>query len=142
MPRALRLILGLLVLLSVAAPLAPFAVGIAWADRVKIDWTAQPQRLLMVERDNCIYCRAWHAQIGPGYATSAAGKAAPLLSVDMDGPWPDGLVLARRPFVTPTFILLDRGVEVARVEGYAVPQRFYPAIDDMLATAAKAAGDD
>lgn len=136
MPRALRLVLGLLVLLSVSAQVLPLTVSAAQAGGARIDWTAQPQRLLMVGRDGCIHCRAWHAQIGPGYADSAAGKAAPLLIVDMDGPWPDGLVLARRPFVTPTFILLNGGVEVARVEGYALPERFYPAINDMLATTA------
>lgn len=146
MPRALCLALGLLVLLSVSGQVLPLTAGAAQAGAAqaggaqaggaRIDWTAQPQRLLMVGRDGCIHCRAWHAQIGPGYADSAAGKAAPLLIVDMDGPWPDGLVLARRPFVTPTFILLNGGVEVARVEGYALPERFYPAINDMLATTA------
>lgn len=137
-----RFILCLFVMLMpVWAPAIPGAAGLGRADAApasqsRIDWTSQPVRLLMVERDHCIYCRAWHAQIGPGYAASPAGQAAPLLTLDMDGPWPDGLVLARRPFVTPTFILLNGGVEVARVEGYALPERFYPAIHDMLATTA------
>lgn len=134
MPSALRLAICLTALLPITAQHMPVGFGMAHATETRIDWKSTPLRLLMVERGDCIYCRAWHAQIGPGYAGSAAGKAAPLLTVDMDGAWPDGLVLARRPFITPTFILLDEGVEVARVEGYFVQERFYPAINNLLAT--------
>ena len=59
---------------------------------------ADPLRLLMVEKDGCIYCQAWDRNIGPGYAASDAGRAAPLMRVDIHGPYPDGLayVLALR----------------------------------------------
>ena len=88
--------------------------------------------MMMVDQRGCVYCARWDAEIGPGFTASAEGKAAPLLRVDIDGPWPDGIVLDSRPVITPTFILLDRGVELARVEGYVGETYFYPVLDEMM----------
>lgn len=107
---------------SAAAQIAP--------DR--IDWRAAPVRLLMIGLDSCAYCAAWHREIGPGYATSTQGKTAPLLMVDFYGPWPDGLSLDRRPMVTPTFVLLNKGNELGRIEGYPGKGRFYPLLNRLL----------
>lgn len=96
------------------------------------DWQAAPLRLMMVDQVGCVYCAAWDAEIGPGFGQSAEGKAAPLLRVDIDGPWPDGIVLDRRPSLTPTFILLRRGVELGRVEGYVGDTYFYPVLAEMM----------
>lgn len=96
------------------------------------DWDAVPLRMMMVDQRGCVYCARWDAEIGPGFTASAEGKAAPLLRVDIDGPWPDGIVLESRPVITPTFILLDRGVELARVEGYVGETYFYPVLDEMM----------
>ena len=63
------------------------------------------------------------------------GRAAPLLVVDRDGPYPDGLALARRPWLTPSFILLQGGIEIARFEGYPGAGKFFPVLRDMLAQA-------
>lgn len=94
-------------------------------------------RLLMVEKDGCVYCQAWDRAVGPGYGASDAGRAAPLMRVDVHGPYPDGLALARRPFVTPTFILLDSGVEIGRLEGHMTEQRFHAALGALLAQAGR-----
>ncbi|SNR23120.1 SoxS protein [Paracoccus sediminis] len=94
--------------------------------------SAGPLRLLMVEKNGCVYCVAWNRNIGPGYGASEQGQAAPLQRVDIYGPWPDGLVLARRPFVTPTFILLDSGTEIGRLEGHMTARQFYPALSALL----------
>lgn len=100
-----------------------------------IDWQAAPLRLLMVEKRGCVYCAAWDRQVGPGYADSRAGRRAPLLRVDIDGPWPDGLALASRPFVTPTFVLLREGIEIGRIQGYPGAGAFHPQVEALLARA-------
>ena len=87
--------------------------------------TAGPLRLLMVEKKGCIYCAAWDREIGPVYARHPEGRAAPLMMVDVDGPYPDGLALDRKPWLTPSFILLRDGLEVTRFEGYPGAERFY-----------------
>lgn len=120
MPRHARIsILSLLAMLFMQVP-------VAWAD------AAEGIRMLMIERDGCLYCAAWEAEIGPGYAQSPTGRIAPILSVDLDGPYPDGLALARRPVMTPTFILLRDGIELGRIEGYAGKDRFYPMIGQIM----------
>lgn len=96
----------------------------AWAD---------PVRLLMVRSDACHWCRAWEAEVAPAYAASPQGRAAPLQRIDIDGPWPDGIALARRPYVTPTFILIRSGAEVGRIEGYPGPAGFWQLLDGLLA---------
>ncbi|MFC3570367.1 SoxS protein [Paracoccus simplex] len=93
-------------------------------------------QLLMVRRKGCVYCAQWDREIAPIYARHPEGRAAPLLTVDLDGPYPDGLALARRPWLTPTFILLQGGVERARFEGYPGRERFFDVLRDMLAQAA------
>lgn len=138
MPQALpdrrRFLTGLLAGLAIPAIVRPAQA----ADKPvpQVDWNATPQRLLMVERRGCIYCERWDAEIAPGYPKTDEGRAAPLLRVDVNGPWPDGLVLDRAPFITPTFILLDRGFERARLEGYPGDIHFYPVLRDMLKQAA------
>lgn len=89
----------------------------------------------MVTEASCEFCRAWRAQIAPGFSTSLPGRTAPLFEVDLDGPYPDGLALARRPRQTPSFILLDRGAEIGRIEGYVGPGNFYPVLEQMMTQA-------
>ncbi|MCZ0960351.1 SoxS protein [Paracoccus benzoatiresistens] len=114
-----------------------FLAALALAVIAALPVAAGPLRLLMVEKEGCVYCAAWDRAIGPGYAASDPGRAAPLERVDIHGPYPDGLALARRPFVTPTFILLDGGSEVGRLEGHMTAQQFYPALADLLAQAGR-----
>lgn len=97
-----------------------------------VDWSATPYRLMLVEQDGCVYSAAWHREIGQSYPGSEAGQAAPLLRVSINGPYPNGIALARRPNVTPTFILLRNGQELSRIEGYPGAAQFYPMFQEML----------
>ena len=75
--------------------------------------------LILVERAGCAGCHAFRQDL-PDYAQTALGQIAPLTRVDIDhGRWPEGLVLGARPRLTPTFLLLRDGVEIARILGYA-----------------------
>lgn len=131
--RALRFAVTIVLALPASLVLPVHGMnGATPAAAERIDWQSTPLRLLMVERRGCIYCAAWQREIAPGYAGSAEGRAAPLLRVDMDGPWPDGLALARRPYATPTFVLLENGLELARIEGYPGKDAFYPQVAAML----------
>ena len=102
------------------------------------DWQSQPLRLMMVDQQGCFYCAQWDAEIGPGFDQSAEGRMAPLMRVDIDGPWPDGIVLDSAPALTPAFILLERGVELGRIEGYVGAKYFYPVLTEMMKDAGKA----
>lgn len=110
-------------------------VGLALGLPVVAHARTQGLALMMVRRKGCVYCAQWDREIAPGYASHPEGRAAPLFSVDVDGPYPDGLALARIPWLTPSFILLKAGAEVARFEGYPGADKFFPVLADMLAQA-------
>lgn len=112
------------------------------------DAAAGELRLVMFERDGCIYCARWHEQIGPAYPNTAEGAAAPLLQVNIKDPLPDTVTLTGGPpVITPTFVLTDDGAEVARMAGYPGDEFFWVLLDDMLEqagwteAAAQATGD-
>ena len=92
-------------------------------------------RLLMMVRRGCVFCAAWDREIGPGYAGSPVGRQSPLMVVDIDGAYPDGLALARTPRLTPSFILLRDGMELGRIEGYVGARHFYPVLAGMMSDA-------
>lgn len=116
---------------------AAAATALPWAARAQVvpDWQTTPWQLMMVTKRGCYYCKQWRAQIGPGYPTSRAGRAAPMFEVDVDGPYPDALALDRRPRLTPTFIVLERGTERGRVEGYVGERYFYPVLEEVMVRA-------
>ena len=89
--------------------------------------------LLMVEAPRCPFCAAFRREVLPGYASHPLGRAAPLVFVPIDGPWPDGLALASAPQASPTFILLKDRMEVGRFQGYDDPDTFWRALGGLLA---------
>ncbi|WP_245155535.1 SoxS protein [Paracoccus ravus] len=110
-------------------------LGVAFASRLR---AAPRLQLLMIRRKGCAYCAQWDSEIAPIYADHPEGRAAPLLMVDVNGPYPDGLALDRMPWLTPGFILLRDGIEVTRYEGYPGEAHFFPMLRKMLAAARQA----
>ena len=93
---------------------------------------ASETRLLMVEQAGCAYCAQWNAEIAPAYPKTTEGRFAPLLRADLrEGP-PDGISYDRKVLFTPTFILLEDGDELARIEGYPGEDFFWPLLSQML----------
>ncbi len=90
-------------------------------------------KLIMFDRHGCYYCERWKAEIMPAYLKSPEGKIAPLEILDIDDVLPEGLKLASRPSLSPTFVLIDDNREVARIEGYPGDEMFWWMLDGMLA---------
>lgn len=74
--------------------------------------------LLMAEEDGCAWCAQWHEEIGHIYPKTIEGKTAPLVKFDIHDGAPDGIAIDKRVSFTPTFILVENGQEVGRIEGY------------------------
>ena len=89
--------------------------------------------LLMFERDGCPYCRQWDREIAPIYGKTPEGQSAPLTRLDIHEPLPDGVTVDRAPQFTPTFVLLEDGVEVGRIEGYPGDAFFWALLDGLIA---------
>lgn len=94
---------------------------------------ARALELLMVEQDGCVYCAAWDRAIAPIYPKTEAGAAAPLHRVDLRADPPVGVTYARPVLFTPTFLLIDAGHEVGRIEGYPGEDFFWGLLEKMLA---------
>lgn len=88
--------------------------------------------LVMIDRDGCGYCIAWKKQIGPAYPNTNLGQFAPLRVVNVREGTPAGLSLDRPVVFTPTFILVDNGKELGRIEGYPGEDFFWSLLEKML----------
>lgn len=89
--------------------------------------------LVMVEQRGCIYCQMWHRDVGPGkYALTDEGAFAPLRVIDLHAPRPDDIVFARPLRITPSFVLVADGRELARLEGYPGEDFFWGILGMML----------
>ncbi len=108
---------------------AALICGSGWAIGARAE-----TRMVMVEQAGCIYCARWNREIAPIWPLSEEGRRAPLRRVDLHD-LPDDITFASRPRLTPTFVLVDDGVEVGRIEGYVGDQFFWALTDRMLASA-------
>lgn len=88
--------------------------------------------LVMVHQDGCYECQAWDNLLGPIYPKTSEGRFAPLRRVDLRGARPDDLEFKYRPFVTPTFILVENGKELGRIEGNPGDEFFWIYLDRLL----------
>jgi hypothetical protein len=97
-------------------------------------WTsfASAAELLMFRRDGCPWCEAWDREIGPVYGKTEVGRRAPLRMVEIRRDR-DPVLLKSRIIYTPTFVLVDAGREVARIEGYSGDHFFWGQIEGLVA---------
>ena len=92
---------------------------------------AQATELVIVEQHGCNWCAKWNAEIAHIYPKTEAGARAPLRRVNLHD-LPSDISFASRPVFTPTFVLVDDGEELARMEGYAGDTFFWFLLDQML----------
>ena len=93
---------------------------------------AQGAELLMFDDPGCVWCRRWNAEIAPSYPKTREGQQAPLRRVPIRDQARAGVALARPIRVTPTFVLVEDGQEVGRIDGYAGKDFFYPMLAELL----------
>ena len=87
--------------------------------------------LLMVREDDCPWCTVWEEEIGPIYPKTPEGKFAPLSQVNLGQSIDDTRILDSVIY-TPTFILIEKGTEIARLEGYPGEDFFWTILKEML----------
>ncbi|WP_200943277.1 thioredoxin family protein [Methylobacterium sp. Leaf123] len=105
----------------------------AWAGGLALlPATAEAAEMLLFERPGCPWCRAWDAAIGPIYPRSEVGRRAPLRRIDLAADLPPGLTLKRPIRYTPTFVLVEDGHEVGRIEGYPGEDFFWGRAERLL----------
>lgn len=88
--------------------------------------------LLMFEEDWCHWCETWNDEIGVIYSKTTEGQRAPLRRIDIHGKFPGDVALVSRPQYTPTFILIENGRELGRIEGYPGEDFFWALLGQLL----------
>jgi thioredoxin-related protein len=91
-------------------------------------WAAE---LVMVEQPGCAWCAKWDHEVSAIYPLTPEGQAAPLRRVDLRAK-PDDLTYSRSVVFTPTFLLMENGVELARIEGYPGEDFFWGLLGMLL----------
>jgi hypothetical protein len=112
-------VLGWLVWLA-AAPSTAHAEAPAFAGR---------NALIMVDKENCVWCKRWEEAVQPDYLASPEGKILPFVRLrrghkDLAGL--NGVGFA------PTFVLIVNGRDVGRIVGYGGPDHFWAEIDRLF----------
>lgn len=92
----------------------------------------QAAELVMFETRSCPWCAAWHRDVGGIYHKTAESRSAPLRRVDLDALRPPDLVAVRRVVYTPTFVLMDEGREIGRIQGYPGADHFWGLLGGLL----------
>ena len=85
----------------------------------------------MVRREGCPWCAWWDREIGPIYRKTELGRRAPLRMVDIGHV--TYALRTRGPVIyTPTFVLVENGQEIGRIEGYPGDAFFWGLLEQLL----------
>lgn len=98
-----------------------------------VSGSVRAAELVMVEQAGCHWCAQWNAQISEIYPKTAEGRFAPLRRIDLRAPVPEDLELNGQAVFTPTFILVQDGRELGRMEGYPGEELFWWGLSALLA---------
>lgn len=88
--------------------------------------------LVVFERAGCVWCERWNAEVGSIYDKTDESRKAPLRRVDLAQGAPADLSRLKPVVFTPTFVLVDKGEEIGRIEGYADEAFFYAYLNGLI----------
>ncbi len=81
--------------------------------------------LIMVTSDHCPYCQAWELDVGKIYDGSPYAPSLPLTRVEIGSKIPGDVTLQKPVVGTPTFLIIQKGQEIDRQDGYINAQMFW-----------------
>ena len=85
--------------------------------------------LLMFRRVGCPWCAAWDREIGPIYPKTEVGRRIAIHFIDLDAADGPRIKLVSPVRFTPTFVLVNEGREVGRIEGYPGEDFFWSRLE-------------
>jgi hypothetical protein len=87
--------------------------------------------LVMYRRAGCPWCQAWDREIGPVYGKTDIGRRLPVRLVALEGERPP--VSLKSPIIySPTFVVVEQGVELGRIEGYPGQDFFWGLLERLV----------
>lgn len=117
--------------------LALFLAGVAGAAGWGAQDPAPPARskgieLIVFEHADCTYCRVFRTAILPRYKENGQDARAPIRFVRVEHADLSAWNLRGRISMVPTFVLMQEGQEVGRIEGYWAPDNFFRMVATIL----------
>ena len=94
---------------------------------------ARAAELVMFDSAGCIYCQRWERDVGRLYDKTAEAKILPLRRIDISRQSASGVSLSEPVHYTPTFVVVDQGREVGRIEGFSSDDQFWGLLDGIAA---------
>ena len=88
--------------------------------------------LIMFEQAACEWCERWNEEVGVVYHKTAEGKRTPLRRVNIHDKLPNDINHVNPGRYTPTFVLMDEGMEIARIRGYPGEAFFWELLGQMV----------
>lgn len=110
---------------------SPFRLLVSGAFAL-LTYAAEAADLVMVEQPGCVYCAEWNATLGPIYPKTSEGAYAPLVRLQKAALNESGIAFTRPVIYTPTFVLVEDGAELGRIEGYPGEDFFWAMLGLML----------
>ena len=104
------------------APLTAIALLVAAVLSSTGTYAAQ---LVMFNASECEWCERWDEEVGVIFSKTDEGKRLPLRRVDIHDDRPADIKWIDRVVYTPTFILIEKGREVGRINGYPGEDHFW-----------------
>lgn len=89
-------------------------------------------RLVVYEIEGCAYCAEFRRVVLPAYWGSRQAAEMPIEIVDLNALGTNGHALRHRLDVVPTFVVIDDGREIGRIEGYPGRDNLAVAIEVVL----------
>ena len=86
----------------------------------------------MFDAGACEWCDAWDRDVGVVYHKTEEAGLAPLRRVRLQGPRPRDLEHIVGVVYTPTFVLVDDGREIGRINGYPGEDHFWGLLGVLL----------
>jgi thioredoxin-related protein len=88
--------------------------------------------LIMFESAGCPWCKKWNEEIGVRYDKSEEARILPLRRLRMEEPRPPELMNLPRVVFSPTFVVVERGFEVGRIQGYPGEENFWWMLGNLI----------
>ena len=108
------------------------ATLIAFLTHAKPPKAVYASELIMFDSDYCTWCAQWEEQIGVIYDLTLESCNASLRKIDIGDDIPDSILLKKEIQYTPTFVLVFKNHEVARITGYPGEEFFWSMLQEAI----------
>jgi hypothetical protein len=113
-------------------PMRAFGMSLIFGLVLLAAGTAGAAELHMYRATGCPYCAVWDQAIGPIYPNTEVGRRVPLRMADIKAAKTAEVTLQRPVRYSPTFVLVEAGREMGRIEGYPGEDFFWGLLDNLV----------